>query len=426
MPGGAPQQLPPMPSRLPLRSATLVLAFGSLSATSCREREAERPAAARAPIEVEVFRPERSAVPRSIRATGTLFGDDETTLAAEVAGRVIAIESDFGDEVRPGAVLVRLDPTPFALQRDERASALREALAQLGLDALPDGTFTVERVPSVEAARAQADNAKQRLERGRQLAERSPPLISDQDFADLRTAAEVAEGAYRTARLGAEARLAEARTLAAQVAIAERRLSDATIRAPVSDPAVDADRVYAVADRRVAVGDYVQIGQPLLRLVDADPIKLRVRVLERRIGQVRAGQRVEVRIEAFREPFEGVVSRVSPVVDEATRSFPVEILVANAERRLKPGSFATASIEVAEEEATLVPAAAVTTFAGIHKLLSIKEGTIDEVRVELGERFGDAVEVRTRLDPNRDFLLRPSGALVQGTPVVAMPPRKDS
>lgn len=399
-----------------LMLALLATPFG------CRKGQSERPTAAREPVPVEVVSPTRMELPRSIRATGTLYGDDETTIAAEVAGRIIEVARDLGDVVEPGEVLVRIDPTPFSLQRDERASALLEALAQLGLQELPTERFDVDAVPSVEAGRVQAENARARFERGRQLAERSPPLISEQDFADLRTSAEVAESGLRTARLAAEARLAEARTLAAQLRIAERRLADATVRAPAPmEGSASIARTYAVAERRVSVGDFVSVGQALVRLVDADPIKLRVRVVERRLGQVAVGQAVEVRLEAFSEPFVGEVARVSPVVEQTTRSFPVEILIANPQRTLKPGSFAAASIRIGSESAIVVPASVLATFAGIHKVLAIKDGAIDEVRVEIGERFEsggeELIEIRSPIPDDLRVVRKPSGSLVHGTPV---------
>lgn len=423
-----------------LLAAPLHLLVGCGRASSSRGGDEDR-----APIPVELVQPERLTLPRMVRATGSLYGEDETTIAAEVAGRVIEIARDLGDPVREGEVLVRLDPMNFVLQRDERINALRQTLAQLGLVELPGEGFNVDSVPTVVAARAQAENARARAERGRLLAERTPPLISEQDYADLRTQADVAESALQTARLEAQARLAEARTLEAQVRLAEKRLADTVVRAPgdaasalaaaspTNDPMAGAasdgggsfDAAlaarFSVAERRVSVGDFVQVGQPLVRLVDVDPIKLRVRVVERRIGTVRVGQPASIRIEAFPRPFEGVVARVSPVVDESTRSFLVEIVVPNEARLLKPGSFATAEIAIGDEEATVVPASALVTFAGIHKLLSVKDGAVHELRVEPGARIGDGpqelVEIRTALPEGVRLIRRPSGSLVQGVPV---------
>jgi multidrug efflux pump subunit AcrA (membrane-fusion protein) len=378
-------------------------------------------------IAVAVTAPVQNELPRIIRVSGTLMGDEETTIAAKVAGRVIEVVRDLGDAAAPGDPLIRVDPIDYELARDERQRAFVESLSQLGLSELPAADFNVEQLPSVERARLQAENAKAKYERARVLAEREPPLISEQDFADLKTAWDVAQSELKVERLTAQATLAEARTLEAQVRIAQQRVIDTVHRAPMlfeSSEATTAQphrapaaREYEVASRMVNVGDYVQIGAPLMRLVDSDPLKLRASVPERRIGAVRAGQAAAVRIEAFVEPFAGEVSRVSPAVDQQTRAFPIEILVQNADRTLKPGSFATADIQVGREAALMVPSTSVISFAGVHKVVLVKDGKAQEQRVELGQRVDGLVEIRKGVSPQDDVVIKPGGSLATGTPV---------
>jgi membrane fusion protein (multidrug efflux system) len=215
------------------------------------------------------------------------------------------------------------------------------------------------------------------------------------------------------------------------VRIADQRVIDTVLRAPLGhaggssngaegDAAAaraDDGRVYEVAERMVTVGDYVQVGAPLVRLVDANPLKLRVPVPERRLGTVRRGQAVSVRVEAFDRPFEGHVSRVSPAVDTRSRTFTVEVLVRNADLALKPGSFGTAEIEVGRESALTVPESAVVTFAGVHKVVAVRDGKAEERRVELGERRDGYVEVRDGVEADDVIVAEPTGALTNGTPV---------
>ncbi|HZW08342.1 MAG TPA: efflux RND transporter periplasmic adaptor subunit [Phycisphaerales bacterium] len=384
-----------------------------------REPVTEPAAAAREPVTVRVLKPRIVEMRRTVRATGTLHGDEETTIAAKVAGRVVECSADLGDRIEPGELLATIDPTDYELARDEREGAFREVLASIGLGALPEGAFDVDALPTVVRARLEAENARVRYERGRALAEREPPLIAAQDFADLRTAWEVAESELGVARLSAEATLAEARTLAAQVRIAQQRVIDTVHRAPgaatASGPA--GARVYEVAERMVSVGDFVQIGTPLFRLVDSDPLKLRVTLPERRLGAVRAGQAVEISVEPGADDARGSVSRVSPVVDVETRSFGVEVLVPNPEHRLKPGSFAATGILVGVEPGLVVPEEAIVTFAGVHKVVLVVGGKADEREVELGERQDGMVEVLRGLAEGDLVVADPSRSLVTGVPV---------
>lgn len=382
-------------------------------------------------VAVSVTKAERRELPRTIRVTGTLYGEEETTIAAKVAGRVVEVVRDLGDIAEPGDPLVRIDPTDYELEKTERERAFLEALARLGLRELPPASYDVDLLPSVERARLQAENSKARRDRAKVLADRKPPLISEQDFADIATDYEVAQSNLKVERLTAEATLAEARTLDAQVSIAAQRVLDTVHRAPAIDAAAvsaakaaapatteeASPRLYEVAERLVTAGDYVQVGAPLLRLVDSDPLKLRVPVTERRLGAVEKGQRVTVSVEAFTTSFDGEVVRVSPAVDTATRSFSVEILVPNRERTLKPGSFATANIQIGSETALVIPETAVLTFAGLSKVVLVRDGKVAEQIIELGEKADGMVEVRSGLTAEDVIVANPTAALTTGTAV---------
>lgn len=383
--------------------------------------------AERAPVVVEAVSPEPRSITRRVRTTGTLEADEQTTVAAKVSGRVVGIFRDLGDTVAPGTPLLRIDPTDYELARDERARAIEQALAKLGLTQLTEEGFSVDGLPSVERARLQAANAKGRYERGRQLAERTPPLISEQDFADLRTTWEVAESDQRLERLTAESTLAEARRLHSQLRIAEQQLADTLHVAPEASIAVasiggiESPQGYEVAERMAAIGNFVQVGAPLFRLVDTDPIKLRAQIPERRIGAVRLGQRVSVRVEAYLEPFEGRVSRLSPTVDPATRTFQAEVTLPNADGRLRPGSFAVAMVDVGTEEVLTLPASTVITFAGVTKVVVVRDGKAQERVVEIGERHPEFVEVVRGIEQGDVVVRRPTSAISTGTPVTIRP-----
>ena len=414
--------------QLPLvRSITLgvvALAFGAAACGRDEATSSETPPE----VAVSVTAPTRRELPRVTQVTGTLFGDEETTLAAKVEGRVVEVLRDLGDTVAPGDPLVRVDPTDYELERAEREGAFREALARLGLSDLPSEGFNVETLPSVERARLQAENATARYERAKVLAVRKPPLISEQDFADIETAREVAQSNLKVERLTAEATLAETRRLRSQLDIAEQRVRDTLHRAPAAAIVVrddvsgaDAKRAYEVAARIVTAGDFVKVGSPLIKLVDADPLKLRVPVTERRLGTIKKGQPVAVKVEAFPDAFVGEVSRVSPAVDTSTRTFAVEILVPNPTRTLKPGSFATAEIEIGREQALLVPESAVRSFAGLNKVVLVRDGKAAEQQVELGERHDGMVEVRSGIAGEDVVVVSSAATLTSGVPVSIAP-----
>lgn len=426
MPASAPPRARRTPAgslvRLGARCGIAALVLSPSALLGCHERAAAE-TAAREPapaVDVEATTPETVELPRTVRVTGTLYGDEEATIAAKVSGRVVAILADLGDRVEPGAPLLRIDPTDYELALAERRRALEEALARVGLTALPDeGMMDLDAVPSVQRAIAEAENARVLYERARGLAEASPPLMGPQEFSDIRTAYEVAQSEVAAERLNAGAILALARTLDVQVRIAEQRLADSEPRAPIPPNPRASDAGYVIAERMVSIGDFVQVGDPLFRLVDPDPIKLRLNVPERRFAAIRPDQPASVAIDAISSatPFAGRVSRVSPSLNIQTRTLPVEVLIPNPEGALKPGAFATADITVGASTALTVPASAVLTFAGVHKVIVIADGVAQERRVQLGDRVGDRYEILQGLDGSETIVLTPSSSLTTGARV---------
>jgi len=98
-------------------------------------------------------------------------------------------------------------------------------------------------------------------------------------------------------------------------------------------------------------------GSPLLHLADTSKLRLQVPVVEMESGLVRTGQPVEAKIEALANTLlTGTVSRVSGVLDPATRTMMIEADLPNTGGRLRPGMYATARIGVERHDgATLIP-----------------------------------------------------------------------
>jgi len=404
-----------------VRLGTVLILVSALAATSgCGDSAGGRPGrpGADEPVlpatPVRLAKVETGTAPRIVRANGTVFPDEEVTVAAEVAGRVVEVGVEVGDRVAPEAVLARVDDTDSVLERDQRALAVSESLARLGLESLPDGDVDLTKLPAVERARLEAANAKAKLERARTLHTRTPPLISDQDFADLETAWEVAESGQRAALLAAKADLAQARTRHAQLEMSEQVVRDAVHRAP----APRGTSVWIVAERLVATGDHVAVGEALFRLVDTDPLELRVRVPERRMEGLVAGRPAAVRLASSAEPVRAKVTRVRPEVDPRTRTHDVEIEIPNADLRHAVGAFATAEIDVGEDASVaLIPATALVTFAGVRKVFVVADGKAADRLVVVGRSVGDRVEIVQGLKPGEEYVADPPSGLVAGTNV---------
>jgi RND family efflux transporter MFP subunit len=129
----------------------------------------------------------------------------------------------------------------------------------------------------------------------------------------------------------------------AAVSLAKQRLSDAVLVSPIDG---------IVSERRTDVGERLGESTVAFVLVQISPLKIRFRLPERYLAQVRLGQIVRARVEPYPdEVFEGKVTVVVRAVDRETRTFAVEAEIDNRDERLKPGLFARVELDIGEPSA---------------------------------------------------------------------------
>lgn len=386
-----------------------------------QKQPANRPAATQPaqPVTVKTAPVSPSTIDETIEIVGTLFGEEEAIISAKSAGRVMAIYGDLGDRVAAGAVLAQVDPTDYQFALQQAQLALREQLAKLGLSEMPPENFDPTTVATVQRAAVQTENAKARLERARQLFQQTPPLISEQEFADIETQYAVYQRDYDVAVLEAQSTLASAKSLQAAMLIAQQQLEDTTVRVPQSQ-SLPPDTQYAVAERRVSIGELVQQGTTMYKVIADRTIKLRAAVPERFAGRVQKDQAVTLRVESNEQPVLGQVSRVSPSVDVNSRTFGIEATFDNAEGRLRPGAFARGTVKVGtRNDVTTVPPEALYSFAGLEKVFTVVDGKAVEHRVNVLQRSDRGIIVEGNLGGAKQAIITGLARMADGVPVTA-------
>ncbi len=136
---------------------------------------------------------------------------------------------------------------------------------------------------------------------------------------------------------------------------------------------------------------------------------------------MRTGHAVTLTVEGDPTVYRGRVVRLSPIVQEQNRTLLVEAEVPNERGFLRPGAFARVEImtEVSQPVVT-VPSSAIIVFAGVEKVLLVRQGKTAEVRVTTGRRLGDDVEILDGLKRGDPVVAMP-GNLVGGQPVQVVP-----
>ncbi len=318
---------------------------------------------------------------------GTLLSPDQARVSAEAAGVVRTVLVEIGQEVMVGSPLVKLEPRELQLALARAESALKQTRAQLGMHGpLEDGDNPPpdDQIGSVRNAYATYLDAKATSDRIQTLAGRGIVSPSDQQAAE--TKLKVAEAAHQSATDTVRGQKALLQDRRASYDLAVKKLNDATVRAPIAG---------IVSDRPVQVGEFISERTVVATIVQVNPLKLRTGAQEKHAGIIQAGQAVQFRVESYGDTlFTGKVAYVSPSLDQTMRTFAVEALVDNTDRRLKPGFFAKGVILTKMDDGVLaVPDTAVSTLAGVSSVYVINKGRITQTQVTLGVRQGALWEI---------------------------------
>lgn len=393
----------------------LLLVTVSLAGAGCRsDPSAARAASGKqggAPREVRVVRAEQGALPRAVTVSGTLAAEEQVVLGMKVSGRVSEILVDLGSRVAKGQPLARLDPTDFRLRVQQAEGALQQARSRLGLS--PNGAddrIDPEQTAPVRQARATLDETRLRRDRATQLFREQLVPKSELD---------AAEAAYLVAESRFQDAVEEVRNR--QALLAQRRSELELSRQQLADSVLYAPFDSAIRERQVTVGQYMAVGQSVVTLVRVHPLRLRLAVPERDAASVRPGQEVRVTVEGDTKTYPGRVARLSPAIEETSRTLMVEAEVPNATGALRAGSFARAEIVTsADQPVVFAPDSTLVNFAGIEKVILVRDGRAVEKRVRTGRRVGGKVEIVEGLSAGETIVVDP-GNLASGQPVTVVP-----
>ena len=309
---------------------------------------------------VQAVPAERGNVAIEVRTVGSLDANESVVIRSEIAGRIGSIHFSEGEKVAKGGVLIHLDPSEYVAQ-------VKQIVARVELNRL-------------------------NFDRAEQL--QKEKMISRQAYDE------------------AAARLAESE---ANLALARVRMEKTKIAAPFSG---------RLGLRRVSPGDYIQPGQAIVNLEDLDPIKIDIRIPELYFAQVKTGQAVRLRVDAFpARTFDGRIYAIDPRIDTATHTLLLRARIPNPAGELRPGMFARVTLQLGVRAgAVLVPEEALVPMAENKFIYRIVEDKAVLTPVKVGERRGGKVEIIEGVGADDTVVIAGQAKIFDGAPVMVLGP----
>jgi len=346
----------------------LLLAIGAYFALAGGEPVGAGDDNAQAPV-VTVIAPGRTSVSGTIEAPGTIAARRPMPVGVVgEGGQVLSVRVDAGDWVGQGQVLAVIDRSVQTQQ-----AAAQEA--QIGV------------------ARADAELAQSNLDRAVQLVERG--FISTAEIDRLTATRDSAVARIRVA----QAQLAELRARAARL----------NVTAPAAG---------YILERSVEPGQTVGGGSGALFIIArGGEFEMLADLGEAQLASLSVGVSADVVPAGSDESFSGQVWQLSPVVDERTRQGTARIALP-FQRELRPGGFATATIDSGTVTATVLPESAVLTdLEGSYVFVVNEENEAIRTPVTTGMVTPQGIAIAEGLNGDESIVLRAGGFLNPGETV---------
>lgn len=278
---------------------------------------------------VEAVQARYGALPLVERFSGNVKSENQVALYPEISGVISRVLVQNGEYVEEGEKLVELNTDLLQKQLQQAKAGLKINQAQL------------------KQAKAQLAQTKADYNRTKQLADKdlSSQMEIDQVEAELLSAEADVELA--------EAQLEQSQSLVEEQ---EEQLSKAVIRAPISG---------TLGQRNAEIGMQVSSGTQLFLIGDLSRLKVEIVLTENMMNRIKVGQSARIWVEnaeGEQIALNAELSRISPFLNEVTRSTTGEIDVENRNGLLRPGMFVPVDILFGEsEQATLIPTSALYT-----------------------------------------------------------------
>ena len=355
-------------SRPALSALALATLLGA-AALAVRAADDKKPAAAapRPALSVNVVQPQSASLPLRIAANGNIAAWQEAIIGTEANGlRLAEVRVNVGDVVKRGQVLATFAPDMLQADVAQNRAVVAEAEA-----ALAEATANARRARELQSSGA----------------------LSDQQISQ-----------YETAERTAKARLDAQR---AQANVQQLRLRQTEVLAPDNG---------VISARSATVGAVLPAGQELFRMIRQGRLEWRADVAAADLARLKPGMAASV-TPSGGAPIAGKVRMVAPTVDPQTRNGIVYVdLAPSADARA--GMFARGEFDVGTGQGLTLPQSAVQLRDGFSYVLRVgADSKVSEVKVTVGRRVGDRIEITGGLDASARVVAAGGGFLSDGDTV---------
>jgi membrane fusion protein, multidrug efflux system len=417
--------------------AVLVVAGGGFALFWTRTQQARGATRARPDALVGVVTPKQRDIEVKLSFTADILPVQQAAIFSKVSGYIRKLHVDRGDFVKEGQLLVEIDDQELKASAEQARAALLSAQAGLEVarSTLDGQKANLENQrANLAKARAVAANDARQAERMKTLFDKGMVAAVDWDNArtnadSSRAGTDAAEAQLRLAEVQittqeSQVRLAQAQveTFRAALSLAQSNLSNTRLLAPFAGYVAQRNLDQGAAVSAQSSGT-TNTSVGILLIQDISSVKVQIEVPERDIARVAVGGPVRVSADPYKgEVFAGSIARIVHNLDPRSRTMGVEVMIPNADGRLKPGMFARVEAVVEVRKGVLtVPLESLRVGEGPPFVMVVRNGAVEAVQIQLGAADTSGIEVVKGVSERDLVILQGKDLVRQGQKVRTVP-----
>ena len=396
---------------LPLFISTIIVSCNSqLQNNSSKELDKENTSLEQKAIKVDVETANLGYLSSERQYKGTTQAHKQVSWRSQTEGILLELLVEVGDRVQQGQLIGKLDDRILQTEvagKIGELTALESELAQAKIR-VTDAQI------KLEEAEIQLEQANNEAIRYQDLAKTG--LIAQQQAQSFETAAKIAEKALLTAK---EAVKLEERSVAivqGRIATQSSAIAESRQRQTYSQITAPIDGI--VTARTKDPGSLIRAGEEVVTVGNFSQIKIIVPLSELDLNQVKLGQKVRVKFDAFdNRQFLGEVARIAPATNDSSRQIAVEVKVDNANNEIKGGLLARVNFASTKQRQIIVPETAIIEEQGTNYLFTVTQkdknnrSNVTKRKVIIGDRVNNKVEIVAGISSGEKYVLRSSKPL---------------
>jgi RND family efflux transporter MFP subunit len=331
----------------------------------------------------------------ALNASGYIVAQRKAAVASKVTGRLVELMVEEGSKVKKNQVIARMESEDVTAAKDQAAANLNTAKA------------------TMEQAKAERDNALQEYNRFKKLV--AGGFVSQSDYDTVNTR-------YKRALEGVRAAEAAVRGAEAALQGARAGLDYTSIRAPFDG--VVLTKNADIGDIVTPLGAAATAKAAVVTIADMNSLQVEVDVSETSITSIRVGQACDIQLDALSDMrFRGEVYAIVPTVDRTKATVLVKVRFLDKDPRMLPDmsakvSFLSRGLKPEERN----PRVAVNGSALMRQddkmyVFLLQGSNVKQTFVQLGEKLGDMMEIKTGLKPGDRVVIKPPKGLKAGSKI---------